>query len=86
MLKHEQAIGDTDAQRPAGATLTDHGGQDRHPQAEHLAQIDRDRLTLALLFGQHARIGTRGVDEADDRQIEAVGMVHQAHRLAIAPR
>ena len=76
VLKHQQPVGHTDPEGAAGATLPDHGGQNRHPQAEHLAQIEGNRLALALFLCQHTGVGARGVDEAEDRQAKAVGMFH----------
>ena len=83
MLEHQQPVGHADSQGAAGATLADHRGNDRHPQPKHLPQVDGDRFALALLLGQEARVGAGGVDEAEDRQAEAVGVIHQPHRLAI---
>jgi hypothetical protein len=85
VLEHQEAVGDTDAEGPSRAPFTDHRGDDRHPQPEHLPQVHRDRLALALLLGQQPRVGTGGVDEADDRQPETIGVLHQAQRLAIPP-
>ena len=45
-----------------------------------------DRLGLAALLGIDAGIGAGGVDERDDRQLEAVGEFHEPHRLAVALR
>ncbi len=41
---------------------------------------------LAALFGADAGIGAGGVDQREHRDAEAVGHLHQAHRLAIAFR
>ena len=46
----------------------------------------RDGLGLAALLGADARIGALGVDQREDRNAEAVGHLHQAHRLAVALR
>ena len=50
-----------------------------------LISADRagDRLGHAALLGRRARIGAAGVDERDDRQVEALGQPEQAHRLAV---
>ena len=86
MLEHQQAIGHPDAQGTAGSTFTDHGGDHRNTQAEHLPQVDGDRFTLALLFGLKAGIGPGGIDERENRQAEAIGMIHQPHRFAVSTR
>ena len=44
----------------------------------------RDRLRLSALLGVDAGPGAGGVDQRDDRQVEAVGKLHQPRRLAIA--
>ena len=51
MLEHQQAVGYADTKGSAGTTLTDHCGDHRDPQPEHLAQIDGDGFTLPLLLG-----------------------------------
>src|SRR4029077_3957255 len=45
-----------------------------------------DRLGLAAFFRVDARIGPRRVDERQHRDVEAVGHLHQPHRLAVAFR
>src|SRR5208282_718520 len=45
-----------------------------------------DRLGLAALLGVDARKGAGRVDERDHRQAEAVGELHEPHRLAVALR
>src|SRR3546814_3468616 len=43
-----------------------------------------DRLRLTALLGADAGIGAGRVDQGDDRQMKAVGQLHQTARLAIA--
>ena len=45
-----------------------------------------DSLGLAALLRADAGIGAGGIDQGDDRQLEALGQVHQADRLAVAFR
>ena len=85
VFKHQETVGNPNPQGTTGTTFTDHRGKNRHPQAEHLAQVESDRFALALLFRQHTGVGTRGVDKAEDRQAEAIGVIHQPHGLAVAP-
>jgi len=85
VLEHQQPVSNADAQGSAGAAFTDDRRQDRYPQFEHLPQIHGDRFALSLFFSQQTGVGTRGVDEAEDRQPEAIRVLHQSHRLAIAP-
>jgi len=60
VLEHQQAIGDPDPEGAPGATFSDHGGQDRDPQSEHLPQVDGDGFPLPLLFGQQSGVGPPG--------------------------
>lgn len=53
-------------------------------QAGHFAQVAGNGLCLTALFGPDAGIGARGIDEGDHRQLELLGHLHQAQRLAIA--
>ncbi len=46
----------------------------------------RDRFGLAALFRVDAGIGACGIDQRQNRDVEAVRHLHQAHRLAIAFR
>ena len=86
MLKHDQPVGDSDSECTAGATLTDHRGDDGNPQAEHLAQIHGNGLTLPLLLRQQTGISPGRIDEGQNRQTKAVGMLHQAQSFAVATR
>ena len=54
------------------------------PIGEALLGGAGDRLGLAALLGALAGVGAGGVDQGDDREVEAVGEVHEADRLAVA--
>ena len=73
-------------QRAAGTAFPrdrrDHGRAKREPPFGGA----RDGLALAALLGAHAGIGAGGIHEAQYRQAEPVGHVHQPHRLAVALR
>ena len=83
-LLHQDAVADRDAERAAAAAFAADDDDDRHVEQRHLAQVERDRLSDAALFGFDARIGRRRVDEHDDRPAELLGQPHHAQRLAIA--
>ena len=53
-------------------------------QLRHLVEVAADRLGLAALLGADAGIGAGRVDEGEERQLELLGELHQAQRLAIA--
>ena len=64
VLEDEHAVGHADAERAAAAALAQDHGDDRHPQLEELAQVDRDRLGDVPLLRGDAGIGAGRVDEA----------------------
>ena len=76
VLEHQQPVGYANAQGATRPAFADHRGKNRHPQPEHLTQIDGDRFTLPLLLGQHPCVGPRRIDETQDRQAKAIGMLH----------
>ena len=84
MLEHQQTVGNTDAKGSTGAAFADHRRDDGHPQPEHLTQIHGDGFTLPLLLSLKPCIGPGGVDEAQDREAEAIRMLHQPHGFAVS--
>ena len=84
MLEHQHLVGGGDGDRAARAAFADDHGD--VGDAEREAGVGRagDRLGLAALLGVDAGKGAGGVDEGDDRKLEAVGKLHEAGRLAIA--
>ncbi len=83
MLKGENAIGGGNGERATRAALAGDNGDDWGAQFRHLADGGGDRLGDAVLFGLRARVRTRGVDEGEHRQVQALGKLKGAHRLAI---
>ena len=67
MLEHVDEVADPDRERAAAPPFASDGGDQRHAQPRHLAQVERDRLRLAALLGADAGIGARRVDEGQDR-------------------
>ena len=61
----------------------DHG-HDRRPQPGHERDRAGDRFGDAALLRLGPGVGTRNVDERDDREAEALGELHDPDRLAIA--
>ena len=86
MLQHQHPVGGGDGDGPAGAALAGDQRHQRHAQRQAALRGAGDGLGLAALFRADARIGPGGVDEGQHRQLEALGHVHQAHRLAVAFR
>ena len=70
VFEHEDAVGDADAERAAGAALAEDHGDDGRSQAHHLAKVEGDGLGDIALLGLDPREGAGGVDERDDRQVE----------------
>src|SRR5689334_10161759 len=84
VLEHQRDIADGDGERPARAAFADDGDDDRSPQAGHLVQIAADRFGLAPLLRADPRIRAGRVDEAEQRETELLGELHQPQRLSIA--
>ena len=82
-LQHQQPVANANGQRATRTTLADHAADDGNAHDGHLEQVARDRFGLVALFGAHARIGARRVDESDERQAKSFGEAHEAQRLAI---
>ena len=73
VLLHQHRVTDGNPERATAAALASHHDQDRDVQDRHLAQVHRDRLGDATLFGLHTGVGGRGVDQADHRPAELLG-------------
>ena len=71
---------------PPRAPLAGHQGNDRDPQPRHLVQVRGDGFGLAPFLGTDAGIGAGSIDQGDHRPAEALGLLHQAQRLAVAFR
>ena len=86
VLQHQHGVAHGNGQRAAGTAFADDRGDQRHLQFGHHVQVVANGLGLAPLFRVDAGKRTRGVDEREDRQVEFLGNLHQAHGLAIAFR
>ena len=84
VLLHEDAVGDGEGEGSARAALADQRGHDRHAQAGHGQHGLGDGARLPALFGGHARIGPRRVDEGEHGQAVAFGQGEQPLGLAVA--
>jgi hypothetical protein len=84
VFEDEDAVGHADAQRAAGTAFADDDGDDRHGEAEHLAEIDRDGFGDVALFALDAGKSAGRVDERDDGHVELGGEAQEAQGLAIA--
>ena len=86
VLQHQHAVGGGDRDRAARAAFAEDHRDVRHAEIEAGLGRARDRLGLAALLGVDAGIGAGGVDQRQHRDVEAVGHLHQPHRLAVALR
>ena len=84
VLHDQVVVGAADGQRAAGPALADDDRQDRHAEAKHLAEVDRDGLALARLLGGLAREGAGRVDESHDGEAKVVRVAHEAQSFAVA--
>jgi hypothetical protein len=84
VLQDQHLVGAGQGQGAARAAFAGDGGD--HGGAERQAAFGGtgDGLALPAFLGAHAGIGAGGVDEGQDRQVELLGHVHQAHRLTVA--
>ena len=80
----EKTVADADADGAAAAAFAYDYGDDGDGKVHHVAEIFRDGLGLAALFGADAGIRAGRVDERHDRETEAVRHFHQPHGLAVA--
>ena len=86
MLQHQHPAGGGDGDGAARSAFARDGGDRRRAQRQTALGRAGDGLGLAALLGAQPRIGAGGVDEAENRQAELFGHVHQPHRLAVAFR
>src|SRR5204863_1580507 len=86
VLEHEHTVGDTDAQRPAGAAFANHSSDNRRLEDDHLTQVYGDGLGNVPFLSADSRVSTGRVDEGNDREPELVGQLHQPQRLAVTFR
>ena len=86
VLQHQHAVGGGDRDGAARAAFADDDRDVGHAELEAGFGRARDGLGLAALLGADAGIGAGGVDQRDHRHVEAVGHLHQPHRLAVALR
>ena len=57
VLEHEDAVGDGEGQRAAGAAFAGDGGDGGDAEAGHFEQVAGDGFALAALFGTEAGVG-----------------------------
>ena len=86
MLQHIDAVGGGDRDGAAGAAFADDDRDRRHLERQAGGGRARDGLGLASLLGADAGIGAGSVHQRQKRDLETVGKLHQAHRLAVAFR
>src|SRR5205085_2393721 len=73
-----------DRDRAAGAAFAKDHRDVRHAEREACIGRARDRLGLPALFRADPRVGARGLDPFDHRDVKAAGHFHPPHRLAVA--
>ena len=70
VLQNQDAVRHANAERAAGTAFANDGGDNRHPQRHHFAQIDGDRFRNVAFLRADAGIGARRIDQRDDWQTE----------------
>src|SRR5882762_4701759 len=86
VLENIHAVADGYGQRAARSAFAGHGHNNRHRQAGHLAQVQRDRLRLAALLGVEAGVRALRIDKRKNRPAVFCGQLHYAQGFAIAFR
>ena len=66
VFEHEDAVGDRERQRSAGAAFAGNGGDGGDAEAGHFDEVAGDGFALAALFGADAGVGAGEVDEGED--------------------
>ncbi len=84
VLEHEDAVGDCERERAAGAAFAGDGGDGGDAEAGHFEEVAGDGFGLAALFGTEAGVGSGAVDEGEDGAVELLGDLHGAEGLAVA--
>ena len=82
-LLHQYPVANRDPQRPTAAPFAADDHDDGDADQHHLPQVYGDRFGDAALFGFHAGICGRRVDEDDDRPAELLGQLHDPQRFSI---
>ena len=77
-------VGRGDGDGAARAALADNRRHVRHTDFQTGLGRARDGLGLTAFLGADPRIGAGGIDQRDDRDVEAIRHRHKPHRLAIA--
>ena len=66
VFHNEDAIGNANAERPAGPAFADDYGDNRCLEQHHFAQVDRNGFGDVALFRADAGEGARGIDQGND--------------------
>jgi len=84
VFENQNTVSDADAQGTARAALADDGGDHRHIEQHHFAQVHCDGLRNVALLRPDPGVSTGRVNQRDHRQSEFFRQFHEAHRFAIA--
>ena len=83
VLQHQDPVADRDANGTATEGLANDSHDNGHRQMRHFVEVAGDGLGLTPLLCLNPGIGTRGIDQGQDRQFELGRHLHQAAGLAI---
>ena len=84
MFENQHPVSPGQSNGPARSAFAGNRRDHRHVQGQAAFGRAGNGLGLSALFGTNARIGSGGIDKGDDRQVKALGHIHQTHGLAIA--
>src|SRR3990170_974877 len=86
MLEHQNAVSQTQRQRPTAASFTDYDRNCRYRKLGHEGQCGCQSSSNSTLLRFQPWISARRVDEGDHRQTEFRGQSHDSLGLAISLR
>src|SRR4051812_45412799 len=86
VLQHQDTISHSNPECPAGPTFSDHHRDGRSFQRHHLAEIHGYCLGDGPLLRSDSWIGSRSIDESNERHSELLRQPHQAKCLPVTLR
>ena len=86
MLRAHHPVGGQQGQRSPAGALAEEQADGRGVEQDEVGQRAGDLAGQPALLGLLGQGGARGVDDGEQRQLELVGELHAAPRLAQAGR
>ena len=84
IFEHDGGIADAERQCAAAAAFSDDHRDDRRFQPHHFKEVFGDGLALSAFLRVNAAVRAGAADQADDRAVKFLGLLHQAEGLAVS--